>query len=74
MASLPVTNLSLEAVLTVEVIFAYVIWGQEPAEELSAIRMSHRYMSRVPIPASVVITEGVNNAPFSRSVLMTKAA
>lgn len=35
-------NLSLGAILTVEVIFAYVIWGQELAEELSAIRVSDR--------------------------------
>ena len=35
-------NLSLGAILTVEVIFAYVIWGQELAEELSAIRPTHR--------------------------------
>jgi len=41
-ASLPVMNLSLPAIFTVEVIFAYVIWGQELAEELRAIRRPDR--------------------------------
>lgn len=42
MASLPVMNLSLGSIITVEAIFSYVIWGQELAEELSAIRVSDR--------------------------------
>ena len=42
MASLPVMNLSLGAIITAEVIFSYVIWGQELAEELSAIRPTRR--------------------------------
>ena len=35
-------NLSLGAIFTVKVVYSYVIWGQELAEELSAIRPTRR--------------------------------
>jgi hypothetical protein len=41
-ASLPVMNLSLGTILTVEAIFSYVILGQDFAEELRAIRPTPR--------------------------------
>jgi hypothetical protein len=40
-ASMPVMNLFLRAIFTVEAVFSYVILGQYFAEELRAIRPTH---------------------------------